>query len=135
MFKPFCHSATNYLQGAYWPRICTSSASSFILRITAMDQVRFPYFVLVWQLFLEQIESVARLAEFCSKRRCRIHRFRQLLLFYHAHVVSIHLEKALEDRKRSKDVSILVLELSSVARVHDTISCSLLEFTQPILTN
>ena len=26
----FCHSTTNYLQGAYWPRVCTSSASSLM---------------------------------------------------------------------------------------------------------
>ena len=48
---------------------------------------------------------------------------------------SLHLEKALKDRKWSEDVSILAWKLSSVARVHDTISCSLLEFTQPIMTN
>ena len=28
--------------------------------------------VLVWQFFLKQIESEARLEEFCSARRCRI---------------------------------------------------------------
>ena len=39
-------------------------------------------------VFLEQIESAARLAEFYSERGCHIHRFRQLLLFYHTRVVS-----------------------------------------------
>ena len=48
---------------------------------------------------------------------------------------SLHLEKALEDEKRSEDVSIFARDLSSVARVHDTISCSPLEITQPIMTN
>ena len=48
---------------------------------------------------------------------------------------SLHLDKALEDGKRSEDVLILARELSSVARVHDTISCSLPEFTQSIMTN
>ena len=63
----------------------------------------------VWQFLLQQIESAARLAEFCSERRCRIRRFRQLLLFYHTHVV-LYLEKALEDRNWSEDVSILARE-------------------------
>ena len=44
-------------------------------------------FVLLWQFFLEQIESAARIVEFCSERRCHIRRFRQLLLFYHTHLV------------------------------------------------
>ena len=47
----------------------------------------------------------------------------------------IHLEKSPEDGKRSEDVSIIARELSGVARVHDTISCRLLEFTKPIMTN
>ena len=44
---------------------------------------------------------------------------------------SPHLEKALEDGMWSEDVWILARDLSSVAWVHDTISCSLLEFTHP----
>ena len=39
---------------------------------------------------------------------------------------SLHVEKALKDRKRTEDVLILARESSSVARIHDTISCSLL---------
>ena len=43
--------------------------------------------------------------------------------------------EALEDGERSEDISILARELSSIARVHDTISCILLELTQPNLTS
>ena len=71
-----------------------------------------------------QIESAARLAEFCSERCCRIRRCRQLLLYDSRPLSSSsalsrcmdHMrEKSLEDGKRSEDVSILARELNSVA--------------------
>ena len=51
------------------------------------------------------------------------------------HMWSLHLEKALEDGKRSEDVPILAEELSSVARVHDTISCKSARVHTAIMTN
>ena len=81
-----------------------------------MNQRRLLYFVLVWQFFLEQMESAARIAELNSVVKdvvtsvdsgnccCSITR-----------IWSLHLEKALEDGKWLEDVSILAWELSRVA--------------------
>ena len=78
-------------------------------------------FLLVLHNFLRQTESAARLTKFST----------QLVLFYHTRAVLTPTE-VLEDEKPSEDVSILARELT---RVLDTISCSLLEFTHPILTS
>ena len=62
-------------------------SSLSILRITELHQRKLLYFVLVWRLFIDQITSTARLADFFRERSGRIRRFRLLLLSYHTHVV------------------------------------------------
>ena len=89
--------------------------------VSQINQSRLLYFVLVWQFFSKS-NPQHDLRNSVVKKRCRIRKFSQLLLFYHPHVIPTPEEKALDDGKRSEYILILVRELSSVARVHHTIS-------------